>query len=492
MSESEQLKLPQGRFLVRTAPSAMLSFALGSAVTIATLLCIIDGPALLPNTQEFGVHVWLIRMVGMWLSAYCLWTFGFLAMLYMVRTFTRGIELSDEGFKLWRFGKVVPWTSVKAITCEPQPFFSKAFCITPVVHRLTIYAEKPAKAGKPPKMAPHNVPSFQYSADDFQSMLVYATERCFSVQPSAADLVIAEGSTRDTLKVSYENGRKMRVVMSMVILASLLFYMGRRATVNYNYNMGNREYQREHYKVASEYYKRATMFDPTFAPGWDSLARSEYRMNDVKAAERDWLRAIQMKPDYVESKIGLATIAMKRRDYGSARRYLRSAIMLSPTNLAAYMSLADLYIREYQYIAAIDILNQVVRQDEANGRARGLLARALLRSGSLTEAEKQIAIRDHDSHNAASDRAFVALVSSEVLIAKGKVDAAEVQLSALTRPFVHGKIPDDLLLDWISLRAAQSNPKLANELIGQALKRGIPDDEIDSALRLALIKGQKS
>lgn len=467
-----------GPFLIRSTPRAMLRFALGSACTIATLLCIPDGVAIIPKSQNFGV--WLIRLAGLWLSCYCLWTFGFLGLLYLVRGFTRGVEIRDEGFRLWRFGKLVPWDSVRGVSCEPQPLFAKAFCL-PLVHRMVVYS------AKGDKIHPHNIPSFQFDPADFQSMLICMTEHCFGVVPSAPNLVLTEESIRAPIKDNYERGRQMRTVMSVIICISLVTYLGRKALVNYSFNMGLKEYKQEHYEIAAEYYKRATFFEPTFAPAWDQLARCEYRSYKHKDAEEHWNKALAMKPDYVESKIGLATLHMLRHEYGPARQLLKKAIHLSPTNLAAYMSLADLLIREYQYTSAIELLKQVIEKDESNERARGLMARALIRAGRAPEALQILAARDTTREkNASSDDAFVLLVGAEADIALGKLNEAQAALMRLGHPFAKGDLPDDLLLDYIALRRAQSNERQVNELALVAAKRGIPDDEIRAAQSIAM------
>lgn len=487
MSESNKTELPNGPFLLRSAPTAMLRLALGSACTIATLLCIPDGAAILPDTENFGV--WLVRITGLWLSAYFLWTLGFLAILYLVRTLTRGIELKDDGFKLWRFGRLVKWDCVRAISCEAQPFFSKAFCLTPVVHRLIIYCAKPSKSvGKPEKIVPHSIPSFQFTAEEFQSLLVFVSERCFGIQPSGAHLLLIDDSAKGQLKKSYEQGRTLRVAMSAFILISLVAFLSRRAVVNFNFNKANHEYRQERYQAALTYYRTATTFDPTFAPAWDRLARTEYRLNLVDEAEKDWLKAIQMKPDFVESKIGLATISLKKHEYSKARQLLTSALRLSPTSIAAYLSLSDLYIREYQYTSAIDILRQLVESNESNGRARGLLARAYLRSGQIEEAKHQLESKTKHKPDSVSDTAFLSLVAAEVAIADGHVDNAELSLKRLSAPFKNGVIPDDLLLDWIALRSVQSDDLAVENLVRSAKKRGIPKDEIEAARRVVALR----
>lgn len=471
-----------GPYLIRSTPRAMLRFGLGSACTIATLLCIPDGVAIIPKAQNLGV--WLIRLVGLWLSCYCLWTFGFVGLLYLVRAFTRGVEFHEGGFKLWRFGKLVSWDSVRGVSCEPQPIFAKAFCL-PNVHRLVVYC------AKGDKIHPHNIPSFQFDPADFQSMLVYITERCFGVQPSAPDLVLADESIRAPIKMNYERGRQMRTLMSVIICFSLVMYLGRKAVVNYSFNMGLKEYKQEHYAAAAEFYKRATFFEPTFAPAWDQLARCEYRMYKHKEAEEHWLKALQMKPDYVESKIGLATLHMLRHEYGPARQLLKKAIHLSPTNVAAFMSYADLLIREYQYTTAIELLQHLVQKDESNERARGLLARALIRSDRLREALRVLGLRDKSTeNNAFSDDAFMELVGAEADIALGRLDKAQAELTRLRGTFGTRDMPDDLLLDFIALRKAQSDELEMNELTEIAMKRGIPADEIDAAKRIAMAKSE--
>lgn len=485
MSEQiEQSQVPEvaPSYLVQASPQAMLRFALGSACTIATLLCIPDGFAIMPDVAS--PLAWMVRIIGLWLSGYCLWTFGFLVMLYMVRAIVRGIELNDEGFRLWRFGRLVTWDSVRAITCEPQPFFSKVFCLKPMVHRLTIYSEKPDG-----KLTPHSVPSFQFSIDDFRSMLIFVNEKCFGLVPSGADLLVSSDDARAMLKASYERGRTMRVVMSVIIAISLVGFLGRRALLNYTFNMGNKSFRADRYKEAMSYYKTATTVDPTFAPAWDRLARSEYRCFRAGDAEEHYNRALYMRPDLVESKIGLATIHADRREWGKSRKLLLKALKLSPTNLAAAMSLADLDIRTMQYTEAIEVLKPLVDATESNERARALLARAYLRSGNNAEAAKQLAKHDHLHDNSGSDKAFVQLVEAELNIAEGKLPEAEKELNALTVQFGHQQIPEDLLLAWIGLRSAQANNAELQKLVVAARSRHIPTDEIDLAKRYATIAG---
>lgn len=474
--------IPDGPFLVRATPRSMLRLAIGSAATISSLLCLIDAIGLIPDLQQKGFLVWAVRVSGLWVQCYILWTIGFLSMLYAVRWAAGGIELHPDGFRLWRFGKFVRWDAVRALACEPQPFFSKAFCLRPLAHRLTIYSAKETKAGAPPKIVGQNIPSFQVDSEDFQSILVYVSERCFNLRPSSASVLITQDSVRSALRKSYTDGRMTRVVISCVILLSLVTFLGRRSIVNYSLNSGNREFRQEHYERAIDHYRRATKFDPTFAIAWDRLARSEYRLNRVDEAQQDWEMALRMKPDFVESKIGLAGLHIRKRRWKEAEGLLQRAQMLSPTNVAVFMSFGDLYIRQHRYEQAIDILTRVAQHDEANTRARALLARAYLRNGNVSAAEQQLQMHDLDHNLSLLDRAFIDLVTAELLIAKGDLKKAEQKLEFLTRKVgASAMTNEDLLLDWISLRAKQQDEVALASLLERAKKQNIPDAEVARA-----------
>jgi cytochrome c-type biogenesis protein CcmH/NrfG len=401
-----------GPYLVQSSPRAMLRFALGSSCTIATLLCIPDGIGILPGSAN--PLAWCIRLVGLWFAAYILWTFGFLAMLYFVRLLGGGIEIREDGLKLWRFGKLIQWNSIKAISCEPQPFFRRAFCLPDMVYRLTLYREKKGLTGKPELTAQH-IPSFQIDPDEFRSLLVYISQQCYGTVPAAAHTLFAETEIRPLLKQTFQRGRIMRIVVSAFIMLSLVSFLARRACTNYFFNMGNREFRQEHYQSAANYYKQATAFDPMFAPSWDRLARCESRYGNFRDAEIHWRIALQRKPDFVESKIGLSTIVMNRFQYTEAKRLLESAVRLSPTNVAAFINLANLDLLMQDPGAAQKLLEPIVVRDRQNVRAHALLVRAYVLQGNLAQAEQSLKSCDTSrSDTAAADMAFFNSVRKEL------------------------------------------------------------------------------
>lgn len=306
-----------------------------------------------------------------------------------------GIEIFDYGIKLWRFGKVIPFESIKAISCEPQPFFRRAFFLPDPVYRLVLYKEKNGLTGKPELQA-QNIPSFQFDPTEFSSLLGYVSLSCFSICPNALTTLIAQPSSRPVLKRSCETGRVMRVVVSGIIMFSLVSFLGRRAMVNYNFNLANREFRQENYADAEKGYATAAAIDWTFAPAWDRLARSQARQGKVKDAEKHWRKALEVKPDFVESKIGLSQILKSRQEYTEAKKLLKTAIRLSRTNIAAYINLADIELLTGEPEAAKNLLVPIVDKEPTNVRAHALLAVVYLAQGQPSAA--QLALGNCNPH----------------------------------------------------------------------------------------------
>lgn len=419
-------------FLLRQDSGAIIRLAAGTACTVSTLLCIPDGIGILPGAPN--LFVWLIRMIGLWLSAVLIWTIGFSGLLFLMRSLTRGIELNAGGIKLWRFGKLIPWSAVKAISSESQPFFSKMFVI-PNVFRMTIYAERFDKKGAP-NLVPHSVPSFYFSKEQFSSFLAFASTSSGAVLPASANVVLAEAPVRAALKATSEKGRVWRIAMSVIILLSLVTFLGRKAALNYCFNSGNVEFRQEHYKASQEWYQRASQVDQTFAPAWDRLARSEYRQGKEAEAEKHWERAIFMKPDFVEAKIGLANIHKNHGKFDQAQRLLESALRLSPNNVAAYLNVAEVYMELGQPQKAEPVLLSVVR-NQPTMRSVANLARCYLRQKKLDQAKSQIRIAERLPYSSAADRPFCALVAGEIALESGDYAAASAIVAKLQPAFAN-------------------------------------------------------
>lgn len=461
-----------GPYQVLPSPRAMFAFASGSACTIATLLCIPDAFALIPSAAD--PLTWFLRILGMWLSAFILWSFSFMGLLYFVRLLSGGILLDCEGLRLWRFGKRIAWGSIKAVGVEPQPVFSRLFCLKPVACRLTIYQEKPGSASLLPegtagsqqqkKLVAHHIPSFQFLSCDFVSLFAHICRRSFHFLPDAANVLVARADERKLLKKTYERGRWQRLALSAFIALSLLSFLGRKAVLNYTFNLGNKDFRSENYLAAARNYQMSTAVDPFFAPAFDQLARSEFRLGRTAEAEEHWLRALARKPDMVESKLGLSNIYMQRRQFAKARKLLEQSIRLAPRYTAAYMNLAELNLRLGRYPEAAKLAGMVLKQNEADARANGLLAQALLKLGDANEAAmvlEDARMRD----GKVSSFPFVRLVSGEILTAQGRMEEAAGIFEELL-----GSTPSslDVLLDLSRVRIAQGRIEEAQSLLARA------------------------
>jgi len=468
MSTSASAESPfAGTYRLDLNPQALRRFALGSSLTIASLLCIPDGLAILPTSPD--PIVWSLRMLGLWLTAYVLWSFGFLILLHIMRFVGGSILVRPDGIKLWRFGRLIEWGSIKALAVEPQLYFSRAFWLKPVAAKLTVYERKPHKESF--RLIPHNIPSFQFTPAEFFSLFAFICHRSFVLCPDAAHVLISDLEYVPSLRKAYERSAKMKVLISAIITISLLAFLGRRAAVNYSFNSGNREFRQERYKAAEQHYRFATTVDPTFAMAWDRLARSEYRQSKTAAAEKHWHKALAMKPDLVESKIGLSNIHMLRREFGPARRLLTQAVRLDPRNLAACINLADLNLRLGNFDEAIRLCELVLKQDPNNANAHCLMARGKLRLGKLKEAE-ELFTHALVSTRSVQSSSFCKLVKAEIDLAAGRTKEASRAMHLLMAVSPHSQ---ELLIDLIELALSQGNETEARTLVAEA-KEHKPND----------------
>ncbi len=486
-----------GPYQLMPNPAAMVNLALGSACTIATLLSAPDAVALIPSSPD--PITWLLRVAGMWLSAFILWSFSFLGLLHLVKVLGSGILLDSQGVRLWRFGKRICWSDIKAVAVERQPMFSRMFCLKPVASRLTIYEQKPAgrnpfggkgkEAADTCRLAGHNIPSFQFLPDEFTCLLAHISQMSFRFLPDAQDVLIADESCRRALKTTFEKGRLQRLALSLLIAVSLISFLGRKAALNYTFNLANKDFRQQDYAAAANNYQIASAIDPFFAPAWDQLARSEFRQGKTEEAEAHWLKALSRKPDMVESKLGLSNIYMQRRQFDKARRLLEQSIRLAPRYTAAYLNLAELNLRLGRYPEAIKLSSMVLSQSEADPRAYGLLAQAILKLGDVNQAAMLLEeAREQDKK--VSKFPFVRLVAGEILLAQGRISEAAGIFEELQKDT---PLSGDLLLDLSRARMAQGRLSEAQELLAAA-SAGNRRDPVPVLLncQLALMQNDQS
>ncbi len=420
--------VPPGAFQLQANPAALAKFAFGSAITIATVMVFQEVPALLASTSDFA-HL-LIRMVGLWLSAYLLFAVSVWAMFLVGGIVGGGILFDQEGIRLWRFGKKTLWRDVKAIGLDEHPVFSAFFFLRPNAQRIVFYVER-RKKGKPPVLAGQVIPSFSFSQAEFGSLFGHACQRTFGFIPDSPKLYAFDQSALPDLRASHDKGFKKRILFTLIIAFGFVMVVGRTAGTNYFYNEGNARFARQDYEGARKAYVVATQINPVFPRAWDQLARSEFRLGRVADAKKHWERALQLRPDLVEAKSALANIAVRQADFYLARALLRKCVALQPRYLPGYMNLADLEIRTGNPRAAERSLRFVVKQEPNNLKAHQLFARAKLKEDDIVAARKILDNLPQPSTEA--ERQFGILVRAEYETQAGNFSTAAKLFDDLER-----------------------------------------------------------
>ena len=451
---------PWGPYELRPSPRAIFRLTLGSSVAVATALTMPDAFAILPGTPD--AVSWAMRVLGLWLSAYILWATGFLAILHLTRIISGGIVLDADGIKLWRFGKKIPWARVVFTTIAARANFSKLLLIKPMALELSLHVSK----GKEKKgFDVKKVPSFQYEAADFASLLYYVGKFAFGVEANSIGTFMFKPAETEQLRKMSQEGRLKRRLLSAIISCSLLLFLARNAATHYTFNMGNMYARKSDYVSAIYYYTMSTSVNPFFPPAWDRLARSELRSGDPASAVEHWQRALQVKPDFVESKLGLSVVYMRQWQLEEAQKLIRQCIRLAPKDEASYINLAQIDSLMGNHREAIKILSQVSEQSRARDLARCLLAQCYMRIGELEKAAQLIPTEDivNDPHAALYRR----LVKAELALASGDLPTADALLAKLYRGDKHV----DLLMNLAKLKIEQKDLKGAEKILTELEKK---------------------
>lgn len=469
---------------LRPNPRALFKLALGSSAAISTALAIPDAFAIIPTTLANhgfeGFCFWILRVAGLWLSCYLLWLAGFLCLLHLSGLLSGGIVVDSQGIKLWRLARKIEWDSIVACTISERKFFSRLFFIHPSVLQMQLHISKGDGKGVTVKQ----IPSFQFSPQEFASLFSIMARCTFGVQPSSVDVFLfkpeqlakaltpanADGTVAPELmnrflKELFESGRLKRILISAFIASSLIFILFQRSSCYYIFNTGNNFSRAGNYKQAIECYRQATTIYPAFAPGWDKLARAEYRSGKVKSAEEHWRKALFYKPDFVEAKLGLSAIYMRTGLVDKARPLIESAVRLSPTDWCALMNLAQLNILQGHIEQAIVILEKLQKQDTPRNHAICLLAQCMLRRGDFSAAE-ELLLKNESLSNDPFEGSFYKLICADLALSKGQADSARTYLDQLKK---NTRSPD-YQLQLARLRLLEGQTTQARELLQSVLK----------------------
>lgn len=377
-------------FKLEANPRAMARLALGTSITVATLLCIPDAFALTAITSDFVV--WLTRLVGLWLTAAILWFCGFLGILHLARIFGGPIVFSPDGIRLWRLGKVISWFSIKALSVERQDIFAYAFFLPLPVYRLTFYVRK--KEGG--NLAQVHLPSFTFSCSEFDALVRHVLQHTSKLQPNSIELANFELEDQEHLSNMSRRGVKFRIGLSIFIMFGLVMFLGRKSVVTYEFNLGNKAFRAGDYASAQRHFEVATKTDPAYAIGWDRLARSEFRQGNAAAAEEHWHKALVYKPDLVEAKLGVSKILMQKREYSKAMQLLEQCRRLSPYYTPVYLNLAQLHWLTGQRDKALTFLDLALKQGNVDADSYAACARVALefelRDRSMSLAKQALSV----------------------------------------------------------------------------------------------------
>jgi Flp pilus assembly protein TadD len=440
----------------------MTRLALGSSLTIGTLICLPDAFALLPAVPD--TLTWAVRLSGLWLTAIILWFLGFLGLLSLTRAAMGPVIISEAGVKLWRLGKPVAWSSIRALGTEEQKLFARVFWLARPVLRLTLYT-----GGQSGKLKTQFLPSFIFSKRQFGALVRYIAGQVTGARPQGVHvLLFSSQADLDLLKQLCQRSHRARLLLSVVIAFGLTAFLGRKAVVNYNFNDGSRAFRQADYRTARDRYALASQLDPTFAAAWDQLARSEFRLGASAAAERHWRKALGLKPDLAEAKLGLSFLYMQRRQFDKARPLVEQTIRLYPTHVPARVNLACLYLYTGRTTNAVALAERLLSEEPDNLRVRCVLAQGYLRLGRIEQAERTMAAQDRQAVEPTS-RPFYHLVKAEIALARGNLQTADRLLAPLSGQFTGTA---EALVDMAELRTAQSRYAEAERLVARARAAG--------------------
>jgi Tfp pilus assembly protein PilF len=337
--------------------------------------------ALIPNAPNF--QTWAVRLVGLWLTAYILWFCGFLGVLFLGRFLGGATIVGGKGLRLWRFGRWIPWDSIKAVGVEQQDLFARVFCLSPPVYRLTLFTKRSRSS-----LTPVNVPSFLFLKADFKALVSYVLKETRLGAAALLPFLLFNPNEIDDLKKSYRRSEKLRLLFVAFIVPGLVMFLGRKSITSYEFNLGNKAFRVENYAEARLHFERSVSTDPAFAVGWDRLARSEHRLGDNRNAEEHWHKALAYRPDFVDSKIGLAKLFIENGEYDKAKSLLEQSVRLSPHNTAAYLNLSRIALHAGNRQQALSLLQSAITEGNPDATSFAACARLSAELGMQQQAVK--------------------------------------------------------------------------------------------------------
>ncbi len=471
---------------------SLAKLAQGSSVLIATLLAIPDAVALIPGaTSPLG---WLLRLIGVWISAAVLWFVGFLGILHAVRLLVKGVSVGPYGIKLWRLAKPIAWDKLEAIAIEPQVVFSKLLSLETTARKLTIYSKFMSDQKIFKKiLVPQPVPSFFFKPEVFEKMVRAAIFRKFDLEPASINAIFVFPQNQTPLKTTYKALRWQQILVTILIAFGMVGLLGRKAAVNYVYNSGNRALAGNDLLEAERLYRLATEIDPFFYAPFNNLANVEFRRGDSAQALKHWEKALRLKPDFVEPMISISYLHLQKGENAKARELINSALVLAPLNSHALVNRADYFLRMGNLKAAMNDASSVFSKEEKEKRpiytAQCIYVEALTRSGKAKEGLKRLDAFGKNFNEREFNRTLWLLAKADALLSLSDLKAARSTALEAQRRAGDSR---DVLIESARISLARKNAGEAEGYI-ERLSKLAPDDAWTNLLeaKLALLNADR-
>lgn len=466
---------PEGE-LFKIDSQSLARLAQGSSVLIASLLAIPDAFALIPGASS--PLSWMLKLIGVWISAAVLWFVGFLGILHIVRLLVRGVTVSPDGIKLWRLARPIRWERLDAVSVEEQLVFSKLFSLKPAARKLTLYSRfKSEKKIFKKILVPQPVPSFFFKPADFDRMVRKILESKYAIDPTSVIGSFTSIEAQPNLRTTAKALRYQQILITLLIGFGLVGLLGRKATVNYVYNMGNQVLVKNDLPEAERLYKSATEIDPFFYAPFNNLGNVQFRRGKTADAVLNWQHALALKPDFVEPMISLSHIQMQKRDYVKAKELINSALVLAPLNAYAMVNRADYFVRLGQLTPALrDARHVLAQQDTKDKRpfytAKCIEAECLALSGKPQKALDELSTIERNVNSRDFNRTSFFICKIVALRELGNTGEA-LNTALLARQRIGDTA--DILTELTRLYLANGNLTAAKSTL-QRLRAPLPAD----------------
>jgi FkbM family methyltransferase len=143
--------------------------------------------------------------------------------------------------------------------------------------------------------------------------------------------------------------------------------------------------QRRQLQEAADFFRKATVADPSFAVAQQNLGNALAELGDVAGAIAAFERAIELNPRAAETLNNLGILRSKQGDYARAIQALGRAVELNPNYGSAFNNLGIALASSYRMKEAVAALRRAVALSPGNAEAHNNLGLALVETGRPDE-----------------------------------------------------------------------------------------------------------